>query len=191
VLTEEQIQKLSDYIFIKSEPEKADLIFVFGTRSPQPISITLQLYNKKYASRIMISGGENKVIHVVETDDMSNKLINMGVKKKDIIKENKSTNTLENVIFSRAILENTIGLNKIKTMLVVVKSYHARRALMTLRKNLSSTIKYLPIPYEGNINGVVIRKSGWFENPDSLKKVLEEESKIREYLAKGNLEELP
>ncbi len=45
---------------------------------------------------------------------MGNKLIRLGVKKDDLILEDKSTNSLEDVLFSKQIIDEKIGFNKIK-----------------------------------------------------------------------------
>ena len=185
-MNQKEIKKITDYIFLKSDPQKADLALVFGTRHQEAINKVFELYRGGLAPKILVSGGINRATGENEAKEMSDKLIKLGVKMDDIILENESTNSLENVLFSKQIIDKKIGLNKIKKIIAVVKHYHSRRALMTLKKHLPKTIKLIPVTYE--IYGFTI--DNWFNNEIGGKKVLNEWNKIPEYLAKGDIEEL-
>lgn len=62
---------------------------------------------------------------------MANYLMELGVPKQDILIENHSRTTFENLTFSKAILEDQ-GLEK--SVLVVTNSFHALRAGVFLRR---------------------------------------------------------
>jgi len=113
-------------------------------------------------------------------------LINKGVSKKDVILEDQSTNTLENVIFSKKIIEEKIGFDNIKSIILITKHYHSRRALMTIKRHFPKKIAIIPVTYE--IYG--FNKNNWFGSKIGKKKVLEEYEKIKKYLEKGDIEEL-
>ena len=140
-MNQDGLRKITDYIFLESKPQKADLAIVFGTRYPEPIYKTLELYSNKLVSKILISGGKNKVTGEKEACMMRDRLIKLGVEKESILTEEESTNSLENVLFSKIIIENKIGFRNIKKIIAVVKHYHSRRALMTLRKHFSKNIE--------------------------------------------------
>jgi uncharacterized SAM-binding protein YcdF (DUF218 family) len=181
-----KIKQITNYIFLEAKPQKADLAFVFGTMHQEPIDLAYDLYKNNFISKIIVSGGINKHIGGNEAKIISKELIKMGVKKEDIVLEDKSTNTLENVIFAKKVIDKKIGLNNIKKILVVVKSFHARRALMTLKKHFPKHIKFIPVIY--NLDG--FNKTNWFKSEIGKEKVLSEYAKIKEYLKKGDIEEL-
>jgi uncharacterized SAM-binding protein YcdF (DUF218 family) len=180
------IRKITDYIFLESKPQKADLAIIFGTRYSEPIYKVFELYQSKIVSKILISGGKNKVTGEKEACMMRDKLIKLGVEKENIITEEASTNSLENVLFSKIIIENKIGFENIKKIIAVTKHYHSRRALMTLRKHFLKNIQFMPAPYD--IYGFT--KNDWFEKEKGREKVMSEWNKIKKYLEKGDIEEL-
>ena len=185
-MNQKEIKKITDYIFLESKSQKTDLALVFGTRHQEAINKVFELYCKELVSQILVSGGINRVTRENEAEKMSNKLIQLGVKKDNIILENKSTNSLENVLFSKQIIDENIGFDKIKKIIAVVKHYHSRRALMTLKKHFPKSIKLIPVTYK--IYGFT--KDNWFNSKIGKEKVLSEWNKIQEYLVKGDIEEL-
>jgi len=80
-MDKKEIKKITDYIFLKSNPQKADLALVFGTRYQEAINKVFELYHNKLISKILVSGGINRVTGENEALEMSNKLIRLGVKK--------------------------------------------------------------------------------------------------------------
>jgi len=183
---EEKIKKITQYIFLPSKPQKADLAIVFGSRHEEPIYKVFSLYNQKLISKILLSGGNNKKTKKNEALTMYKKLIKLGVNKKDIILENKSTNSLENVLFSKKIIKAKIGFENIKKIIAIVKHYHSRRALMTLKKHFPKSVKIFPVSYQ--IYGFT--KNNWFKKNIGREKVLSELEKIKKYLKRGDIEEL-
>lgn len=185
-MDQKEIKKITDYIFLKPNPQKADLALVFGTRHSEAINKVFELYHDGLVPKILVSGGINRVTEENEAKEMSDKLIKLGVKRDDIILENKSTNSLENVLFSKQVIDERIGFNKIKKIIAVVKHYHSRRALMTLKKHFPKTVELIPVSCE--VYGFTI--DNWFDNETGKEKVLSEWNKIPKYLAKGDIEEL-
>lgn len=185
-MDKKEIKKITDYIFLKSDPQKANLALVFGTRHQEAINKVFELYHDGLVPKILVSGGINRVTGENEAKEMSNKLIQLGVKEGDIILENKSTNSLENVLFSKQVIGENIGFNKVKKIIAVVKHYHSRRALMTLKKHFPKTVELIPITYE--IYGFTT--DNWFNSEVGKEKVLGEWNKIPIYFKKGDIEEL-
>jgi len=179
------IKKITDYMFMKSKSEKADLIFVFGTRHKEVVYKALEIYSNGLAKKIIISGGVNKINGVNEAKTLSENLIGLGVKAEDIIIEDRSTNSLENVIFSKKIIEKEIGFKNIKKIIVVTKNYHIKRVLMTFKKHFSQDIEFLPISYD-----IGFTRENWFKNNLGKSKVLSEYEKIHKYLKKGDIAQL-
>jgi uncharacterized SAM-binding protein YcdF (DUF218 family) len=185
-MDKKEIKKITDYIFLKSSPRKADLALLFGTRHQEAIDKVFELYHNGLVPKILVSGGINRVTGENEAKEMSDKLIKLGVKRDYIILENESTNSLENVLFSKQVIDKKIGFNKIKKIIAVVKHYHSRRALMTLKKHFPKTVELIPVTYE--VYGFTT--DNWFNNETGKEKVLNEWNEIPKYLAKGDIEEL-
>ncbi len=181
-----EIKKITNYIFLKSNQQRTDLALVFGTRHQEAIDKAFELYCDGLVPKILVSGGINRITRENEAKEIGDKLIQRGVKKDDVILESKSTNTLENVLFSKQIIDEKIGFNKIKKIIAVVKHYHSRRALMTLKKHFPKTVELIPVTYE--IYGFT--EGNWFNNKIGKKKIVSEWNKILKYLKKGDIKEL-
>ena len=185
-MKESEINKITNYIFLESKPQKADLAIIFGTRHNDALCKVFELYKNNLVNKVVVSGGINRVTGENEADRMSKILVGKGVKEKDIIKENKSTNSLENVLFSKKIIESEIGFANIKKIIAIVKHYHSRRVLMTLKKHFPKDVELIPVTYD--IYGFT--KDNWQHSKIGREKVLSEWEKIPKYLVQGDIEEL-
>ncbi|MFH1598038.1 MAG: YdcF family protein [Patescibacteria group bacterium] len=183
---EDNIKKITQYIFLESKPCKADLVFIFGTRHKEALNKFLELYSQGLVQKVIVSGGINKVTGQNEAEAMASFLIDKGVPKEDIMVENQSSNSLENVLLSRKIIEKKTSYSNLKKILVIVKHYHSRRALMTLKKHFPKTVKFIPVTYE--VYG--FSRENWSTTKLGKEKVMSEYQKVKEYLKQGDLEEL-
>ncbi|TYR80720.1 YdcF family protein [Priestia megaterium] len=85
---------------------------------------------KKYPdSKIIVTGGVPKQ-GITEADAMSDWLISQGIEEDRIILENKATDTVENALFSTAMLEKE-GLQDVT---LVTSASHMRRALTVFKE---------------------------------------------------------
>ena len=185
-MTPEEVKKITDYIFLESRPQKADLALVFGTRHSEAIDGVFKLYKAGLVRKVLVSGGQNRVTGENEAKEMSQKLLALGVEKDDLILEDQSTNSLENVVFSRDLIDKILGFAKVKKIIAVVKHYHSRRALMTLKKHFPVSVELIPVSYD--IYGFT--EVNWYDSEKGREKVLSEWEKIPKYLTKGDIEEL-
>lgn len=86
----------------------------------------LELYRSGLASRILVSGGlDGNGSTISEAEGMSNYLLEQGVPKSDILLENRSRSTYENLLFSKKIMED----HGLKSAVIVTHGYHGARAL--------------------------------------------------------------
>ena len=183
-------EEITNYIFLDDKNPSADIALVFGTWNAWSESVekAAKLYKNGFVPKIIVSGGVNPTNGVIEGNLMVIELEKLSVPKKDILIENRSTNTLENVLFSIAIIDKELGLQNVHTITAVVKNYHARRALMTLRKHIPKNIQLKPVAY--NATHYPFTKDNWYNTENGNKKVMEEVEKIKMYLSKGDLAEL-
>lgn len=69
-------------------------------------------------------------------------------------------------------------------MLLVCKSFHARRVLMTATNFLPNDIEYY---FLSTLDERNIAKDGWWKDEIATKRVLEEVGRISQYTLKGDL----
>lgn len=182
--------EVTKYIFLEDSDVRGDIAFVFGTWNSWKISIlkAAELYKKGLVPKILVSGGVNRHTGIVEGDLMGKEMENLGIPPADILIENKATNTLENVTFSLPIIDRALGLDSIKVITAVVKNFHARRALMTLRKQMPEGTILKSAVYISPIRNFT--KDNWHESELGRRTVMEEVRKIQEYLKNGSIAEL-
>ena len=113
--------------------KNVDTMIVLGAKvNDDGVSKTLKLrldkaieyYNKDKDINIIVSGGQGKDEVMTEALAMKNYLLENGVDEKNIILENKATTTLENIIFSKEIMED---LNLGNRALIITSDYHLFR----------------------------------------------------------------
>jgi len=183
----EELQKITDYIFLPSNPQSADLALVFGTSTMEPpVDAAADLYKKGLVPKILVSGGVNRHSGQNEAQSMAAMLVARGVPVEDIIIEDRSDNSLENVLFSREIIVSELGWDAVRKIDVVCKNYHSRRALMTLKRHFPDEVELFPVTY----SILNFDRENWADSEQGRKKVLGEWNKIPKYLAKGDIEEL-
>jgi uncharacterized SAM-binding protein YcdF (DUF218 family) len=185
-------EEMSKYVFLDESPDlRADVAFVFGTNKAWRESSrrAADLYLKGLVPRIIVTGGVVGDGHrEVEAVVHANELVRLGVARRDILIEDRSTNTLENVVLAREVLDREVGLAKVARIAVVVKNGHSRRALMTLRRHMPGHIGLLVAPYVPGYLGVT--KADWSESEAGRKMVKGELDRIGKYLKKGDIQEL-
>ena len=121
---------------ISKHKEKTDYLIILGAGLKEEIPSTA-LYQRLYASleyiemnpdvKIVVSGGRGPGETITEAVAMKRFLIKNGVAENQIIKEEKSTNTLENMKFTTEILN---GLEKKENIevTIVTNNFHMFRA---------------------------------------------------------------
>ena len=106
----EPLQVIWDYLCLNQQPRKADVIVGFGNFNEDIPRRAAELYLQGYAPKILFTGGlgRNTVGLLPESEAARFARVAMacGVPEDAIIKEDKSTNTAENIIFTRKLLED-------------------------------------------------------------------------------------
>ncbi|MGI5976137.1 MAG: YdcF family protein [Candidatus Limivicinus sp.] len=115
------VKTLWDYMCVDVPPEKADFIVGFGCYNEEIALRAAELYLQGYAPKVLFSGnlGRNTkgMWQESEAERFAAVAVKYGVPEEDILIENKSTNTGENILFTKAILsplgaEKIIGIHK-------------------------------------------------------------------------------
>lgn len=107
------LQILWDYLGMHQTPEKADVIVGFGNFNDNIARRAAELYLQGYAPKILFTGGLGRntrnLLPEPEADRFARVAMECGVPQADILREDKSTNTKENILFTREMLER-LGL---------------------------------------------------------------------------------
>lgn len=128
---------LWDYHHMNHELKKSDCILALGSHDLRVAGRAADLYLQGFAPLIVFSGGlgnlTSDIWTVPEADQFADIAIKKGVPEKDILVENKSTNTGENIIFSQNLLREH-GLDP-HSFIVVQKPYMERRSFATFKRH--------------------------------------------------------
>jgi len=134
--TLELAKKVWDYHHLNHTVEKADCILVLGSHDLRVAERGAELFLQGLAPILIFSGGLGNLTKGVwdeaEADKFAAIAIKMGVPLEKIIIENKSTNTGENILFTKKLLSEK-GLN-FQSFIVVQKPYMERRTYATFMK---------------------------------------------------------
>ncbi len=130
-------QQLWDYHHVCHSIEKSDCILALGSHDLRVAERAAELYLQGFAPLVVMSGGLGNFTKEMWTEKEADKFaavaIEMGVPANAILIENKSTNTGENILFTRQLL-NDKGLNP-QRFIVVQKPYMERRSYATFKKH--------------------------------------------------------
>jgi len=127
-------QILWDYHKMNHKLKKADAIWALGSNNLTVAKVASQLYLDGWAPLLIFSGGigPRTQIHQPESHKFRDIALQMGIPKEAIIIEDKSTNSSENILFTKELLENQdTNLNHV---ILVQKPYMERRAYATTKK---------------------------------------------------------
>lgn len=131
--------------FPKNNLEYSNYVIVLGAgvRGTTPsltliqrLEATLEYINKQEKNvDIIVSGGQGKGEDISEALAMKNYLISKGVKENNIIMEDKSTTTNENLRFSKNIIEEVTKENiKNVNITIVTSDFHTYRSSKIAKK---------------------------------------------------------
>jgi uncharacterized SAM-binding protein YcdF (DUF218 family) len=165
--------------FIPDSIFPADLVIVFGmTAWHRPMECAVDLYKAGTARRLLFTGGFNRRIGGVEASEMAREALRRGVPAAAILVEDRASNTAENLIFSRRLIEETAGLETIASILLVAISFHMRRVLMTAQRTFPPQIALGNASYPS----VAYSDRDWFRSDRGRRDVASEIQKIQLYL---------
>jgi uncharacterized SAM-binding protein YcdF (DUF218 family) len=129
-------EKIWHYHLLHHEVTLADAILVLCSHDEVVAERGAQLLLEAWAPLLIFSGGAGAITRTLwtepEADRFARIAVGMGVPQSRILVENRSTNTGENVRFTRRLLKDR-GLAPQK-FIVVQKPYMERRSYATFRK---------------------------------------------------------
>ena len=124
-----------DYMRMNQSLAPADCILVFGSHDPRVGKYGAELFLRKLAPLILFSGkrgGLTQKWTKTEAEKFAQIAVRAGVPRRKILVENEATNSGENVVFTKRLLERR-GLD-LGRFIVVQKPYMERRTWATFKK---------------------------------------------------------
>lgn len=150
-----------------AKPVKSDCIIVLGCQVygtvPSPflrsrLDEGCRLYNEGYGNYIIVSGGKGTGEKISEAQAMKDYLVLKGIPPEKIIIEDKSTSTLENIIFSKEKMNERGFISAV----IVSNKYHLKRSSIIARK----------AGIEGSCSGVFVEQYKSHELAGFLREIL-------------------
>lgn len=128
--------KIWDYHKLNHQIEPADAVLVLCSHDERVAERSVELYQSGLAPLVIFSGGSGSITSRLwqepEADRFARIAIANGVPKEKVLTETKSTNTGENILFTKEMLDK-LGL-EFRKFVLVQKPYMERRSYATFRK---------------------------------------------------------
>ena len=184
-ITDEIVDKIL-FDGIEDCNENVDCIIVLGSikASQYRIPIAAEAYHKKRAPKLLLCGGKVREFQegtMKESEHMYRRAIELGVKSEDIIVENCSQSTVENMLGALMELQKEFWLNRVNKVLLVTTTYHMRRSLSIARYLFPAHIEVLPCPADDNNT----RRDNWMKSNKGRERALAEVINIMTCVANG------
>ena len=166
--------------------ENADCIIVLGSvkAAKYRVPVAVDAYKTGRAGKIILCGGKLRDFPAgkySEAEHMHQTALDLGVAVEDVILENASQNTVENILFALTELQRTFYLNKVCKVLLVTTAYHMRRSLAIARYLFPEHIAVIPCP----ANDTNTRRDNWMNTPVGIERAKGEAMKIVNYVVNG------
>jgi uncharacterized SAM-binding protein YcdF (DUF218 family) len=186
-LTREQISNLI-FTDIEDDYNSGDCILVVGSKTAvhYRLPAAIELYKQGRAKKILFSGGMKfEGSELTEAALLKKEALAFGVPGEDIITEETSLNTLENVLASLMVLQREFQLHNINRILVVTNSFHMKRLAMTLKTYMPSWIKFTLCPTHDGVT----RQNNWHLSEKGRIRVETEAEKVIKYVKQGSIKD--
>lgn len=176
--------RLIDYIAPRTRLCSSWYALLFGSRHAQPplVARTALLYRMGYFETLIISGGRTQGSRISEAEELAHLLVEVGLDRRAIVLEMVSSNTKENIQFSRELMRGA-GIDR---LLLIGKIYAKRRYVMTLRCHWPeiAEVACTAVNYFG------VSRASWWTHSELRGRILSERRKIEAYLGRADLQEV-
>ena len=159
--------------------KNTDCIIVLGSikAAKYRVPVAVEAYKAGRASKLMLCGGKLRDFpdgKYSEAEHMRQAALALGVAEEDIVLENSSQNTVENILFALIELQRSFYLNHVHGVLLVTTAYHMRRSLAIARYLLPKHITVIPCPANDNNT----RRDNWMNTQVGTDRAKKEAMKI-------------
>lgn len=165
------VAAITRYLFIRDEPQKAEVLLIPGSPFPEPAERASRLYLEGYAP-MLVPSGSRWIFHrdksgQAECDIIAETAIKAGVPASSILRECKARHTLENARLSKLALDEA-GI-AVHTAILCCQSFHARRCLKAYGRYFKDAkLLICPVKTRG------FDEANWWKTPLGVFKVITE-----------------
>lgn len=179
-LNADQISALTDSMFVPDRVLPADVTIVLGqTLWQRPLQKAVALYQAGQTGTVIFTGGYNTRLGAAEALNMQSAWVEMGYPLNDVLVDAAASNTLENMINAKTLLESAGLYRQDLCVNLVSINYHMRRALETLKRVWGHEVRVGIANYPSKY----CHPLHWFENDTGRQLILTEAEKIKKYLS--------
>lgn len=196
-LTKVQIDWLTDIVFYYGDKPKAcDAVFVFGGTHPGHWEKAIEAYHTGLSSTFVVTGGVSPTgtkhaaweeRTALESHVIKRRIIEAGVPEESIFYEDRSRNSMENVVYALEVFDFT----KVNSLLVITKEHVAGRQIRTLQKHLLEKVRFVPFGFPAVYSGEGITRDNWHLTREGRSRVWGEYLRICKYGDAGHLRGIP
>ena len=184
-LTTELIDRLL-FQGLEDSGNDVDCIIVLGSikAARYRVPVAVDAYKAGRSTKLMLCGGKMRDFPAgksTEAEHMYSIALELGIPKEDLILENSSQNTIENILFALTELQRTFWLNNVHSVLLVTTTYHMRRSLSIARYLFPEHIRVIPCP----ANDTNTRRDNWMNTPEGIERAKKEAMKIVDHVLGG------
>lgn len=152
-----------------------DCIIVLGSikAAKYRVPVAAEAFFAGRSDKVMFCGGKIRDFSgesMTEAENMRKKALELGVPETNIIIENFSQNTIENILCSLLELQRSMWLNKVKSVLLVTTAYHMRRSLYIAKYLFPPHISVYPCPADD----ATTKRDNWMNTPEGIERVNKE-----------------
>lgn len=146
ILSDEDIQKIVyGNIYDNGKNTIYGLVFGNSMLIQERVETAFLAYKSKRIQKVIFSGGSNGISNqtndkIAEAVKMKKLAIEMGIKEEDILVEDASNNSFENVDNSFKM----IGKNKISSITIITSEFHLKRCMAIIKKKYPA-VEVIPI----------------------------------------------
>lgn len=135
-------------------PERIDYIILLGAgvngTTPSRslldrLDVAAQYLHDHPQTQIIVSGGQGAGEDITEAQAMENYLVRQNIEANRIIQENQASNTLENLTYSFAIIEDRTTSSSQPIIAIITSEYHIYRSKL-IAKHLGYTVYAIAAP---------------------------------------------
>lgn len=171
---------------LKDTGENVDCLVVLGSikAAKYRVPAAVEAYKAGRTGKIMLCGGKLRDFSTGKCSEaayMYQAAVEAGVPAEDLILEDSSQNTVENILFSLIALQRTFQLNQVRSVMLVTTAYHMRRSLAAARYLYPKHISVLPCP----VDDTNTRRDNWMNTLAGMERAKTEAMKIVEYVVNG------
>ena len=175
------LKETQSLVLVSNQPlKKAEAIICLEGDGYNRIPKTFELFQKKWAKWIVVSGGLNKPPFSIPAKKMKLSLVKKGIPASRIILEEKSQNTYMQATEVMKMAKK----RKWKKIILVASSFHQPRAYLTFIKAMNNEKMKVQIINAPADNLPWFKKTSLGKNRFNL--LVEEFKKIKKYYKKGH-----